>query len=159
MMGEMSGRGCEIKASFMNDGRFNRARIFSIVYLDNLAIPDIYIINEVEIPQTKEYEFIEFSYIDTGASFLSKITIDEFNAMVPFEFNAKSMEKMQNRLFASNIKELTWDVDYDARAYRANTNRKVQLDSSYAAQAITGYLSSTGKLYNSISEAQADSGE
>lgn len=159
MMGEMSGRGCEIKASFMNDGRFNRARIFSIVYLDNLAIPDIYIINEVEIPQTKEYEFIEFSYIDTGASFLSKITIDEFNAMVPFEFNAKSMEKMQNRLFASNIKELTWDVDYDARAYRANTNHKVQLDSSYATQAITGYLSGTGKLYKSATEALGDSGE
>jgi hypothetical protein len=86
----------------MNDGRFDRARIFSIVYLDNVAIPDIYIINEVEIPKTQPYEFIDFTYNDTGSSFLSKITIDEFNSYVPFEFNAKSIEKMSNRLFASN---------------------------------------------------------
>lgn len=158
MRGELSGRGCELKASFMNDGRFNRARIFSIIYLDNLSVPDIYIINEVEIPFTKPYEFIEFTYTDTGQSFLSKITIDEFNAMVPFEFNAKSIEKMQNRLFASNIKELTWDVDYDARAYRADITGKVQLDSSHSSQSITAYLSNTGRLYATQLEATNDSG-
>lgn len=37
---------------------------------------------------------------------------------------------MNNRLFASNIQELTWDVDYDARAYRCNNKGIVKLNSS-----------------------------
>ncbi|MBR5796527.1 MAG: hypothetical protein IKY26_10315 [Erysipelotrichaceae bacterium] len=71
--------------------------------MDNTSIPDIYIINEVEIPRSDNSEFIEFTYNDTGASIVSKLTIDEFNAMVPFEFNAKVIEKMSNRLFAANV--------------------------------------------------------
>ena len=100
--GELSNRGCRISAKFKNDGRFNRARIFSIIYLDDISIPDIYIINEVEIPNTNS-QFNEFVYDDTGASYISKITIDEFNALVPFEFNAKCMQSMGNRLFAANV--------------------------------------------------------
>ena len=100
--GELSNRGCRISAKFKNDGRFNRARIFSIIYLDDISIPDIYIINEVEIPNTNS-QFNEFVYDDTGASYISKITIDEFNALVPFEFNAKCVQSMGNRLFAANV--------------------------------------------------------
>ena len=82
------------------------------------------IINEIEIPKSND-DFNTFIYNDTGASFLSKITIDEFNAMVPFEFNAKCVEKLGNRLFAANVEELTWDIDdeYDTRAYRSNGSR------------------------------------
>ena len=146
LRGELSGRGCKISAKFKNDGRFDRARIFSIVYLDNISVPDIYIINEIEIPNNKTNEFVEFVYNDTGASIISKITIDEFNAMVPFEFNAKSIEKMSNRLFASNIQEITWDVEYDARAYRCDSNGKVVLDSAYAEQRIEGTLNEDGTI-------------
>ena len=146
MRGELSDRGCKIHASFKNDGRFDRARIFSIIYLDNISVPDIYIINEIEIPQSTTSEFTEFDYEDTGASFLSKITIDEFNAMVPFEFNAKSIEKMGNRLFASNTQELTWDVDYDARAYRCNSSGTVVLQHSDSSQTISGTLNSDGTI-------------
>lgn len=164
LKGNISGRGCKLKASFMNDGRFDRARIFSIVYLDNTSIPDIYIINEIEIPSTKPYEFIEFEYIDTGASYLSKITIDEFNSLVPFEFNAKSIEKMSNRLFASNIQEITWDVknedgtEFDTRAYRCNGFGQIVLDSSDSNQKITGYLSKSGKVFSTSTEAYNDTG-
>ena len=158
LKGTISGRGCQIKASFMNDGRFDRARIFSIVYLDNLAIPDIYIINEVEIPSTPSYEFIDFEYIDQGTQYVSKITIDEFNSMIPFEFNAKSIEKMGNRLFASNVGEITWDVEYDARAYRCASSGSISLDSSYSTQSILGFLSKSGKIYSTSSEALQDSG-
>lgn len=144
--GELTDRGCQIKAKFSNDGRFDRARIFSIIYLDNTSVPDIYIINEVEIPNVGNNEFTEFTYNDNGSSFLSKITIDEFNAMVPFEFNAKCLEKMGNRLYAANIKELTWDIEdtYDTRAYRCSSSKVVRLESSIVSQTITGTLSSTG---------------
>lgn len=141
LKGELSNNGCRIVAKFKNDGRFNRARIFSIVYLDNISVPDIYIINEVEIPTTKD-EFNEFIYDDTGSSFVSKITIDEFNQLVPFEFNAKCVAQMQNRLFAANIQELTWDIpeDYDTRAYRCNKNGVIVLNSSDTSKTIEGVL-------------------
>ena len=128
LKGELSNKGCQIQASFKNDGRFDRARIFSIIYLDNTSIPDIYIINEVEIPNSgNEFNTL---YIMIRFIFVSKITIDEFNAMVPFEFNAKCIEKMGNRLYAANIQELTWDVEYDARAYRSTSSGHIVLDSS-----------------------------
>lgn len=146
LKGELSSRGCQIKARFKNDGRFDRARIFSIVYLDNISVPDIYIINEVLIPQMKDNQFVDFTYNDTGASFLSKITIDEFNAMVPFEFKAKSIEKMGNRLFASNIQEITWDVPFDARAYRCDEFSKVVLQSSNDDDTISGTLNPDGTI-------------
>ena len=157
LKGELSDRGCQIKAQFKNDGRFDRARIFSIIYLDNTAIPDIYIINEIEIPKSND-DFNTFIYNDTGASFLSKITIDEFNAMVPFEFNAKCVEKLGNRLFAANVEELTWDIDdkYDTRAYRSNGSRQVILQSSNIVDSITAYLGDSGRLYSSYSLAVSD---
>lgn len=147
LKGELSNKGCQIQASFKNDGRFDRARIFSIIYLDNTSIPDIYIINEVEIPNSGN-DFNTFVYNDTGSSFVTKITIDEFNAMVPFEFNAKCIEKMGNRLYAANIQELTWDVEYDARAYRSTSSGHITLDSSDSVKAITGTLSADGKINN-----------
>lgn len=147
LKGELSNKGCQIQASFKNDGRFDRARIFSIIYLDNTSIPDIYIINEVEIPNSGN-EFNTFVYNDTGSSFVTKITINEFNAMVPFEFNAKCIEKMGNRLYAANIQELTWDVEYDARAYRSTSSGHIVLDSSDSVKAITGTLSADGKINN-----------
>lgn len=148
LKGELSGKGCQIKASFKNDGRFNRARIFSIIYLDNTSIPDIYIINEVEIPNSGN-DFTSFTYNDTGASYLSKITIDEFNALVPFEFNAKCVEKLGNRLYAANVQELTWDVEYDARAYRSTEAGYIVLQSSDVSKTITGILNEDGTIKTS----------
>ena len=149
---ELSNRGCQIKARFKNDGRFDRARIFSIIYLDNISIPDIYIVNEVQIPQMENNEFVEFTYSDTGASFLSKITIDEFNAMIPFEFTAKTIEKMSNRLFAANVQELTWDVEFDARAYRCDKFGSITLDSSDERHKIVGKLNADGTITNEQDE-------
>lgn len=145
LKGELTDRGCQIRAKFSNDGRFDRARIFSIIYLDNTSVPDIYIINEIEIPAAQN-GFTEFTYNDNGSSFLSKITIDEFNAMIPFEFNAKCLEKMGNRLYAANVRELTWDIedDYDSRVYRCDRYKNVKLESSDVSQTISGTLTYNG---------------
>jgi hypothetical protein len=50
--------------------------------------------------------------------------------MVPNEFIPQALAKLDNRLFAANLQESTWDVDYDARAYRCNASGTVVLDSS-----------------------------
>ena len=156
--GELTDRGCQIHAKFTNDGRFDRARIFSIIYLDNTSVPDIYIINEIEVPPAVTNGFTEFTYNDNGSSFLSKITIDEFNAMIPFEFNAKCVEKMGNRLYAANIKELTWDIEdtYDTRAYRCNQNKKVILESSNVSESIVAYMGQSGRIYSTPAQAELD---
>lgn len=145
--GEISGKGCQLKAEFSNTGKYEKARIFSIIYLDNIAIPDIYIVNEVDIPQGND--FVELIYNDTGNSFLSKITIDEFNSLVPFEFNAKCIEKMGNRLYAANLQELTWDVEFDARAYRCSYSKDIILANSDATRTIVGRLNSDGTITSS----------
>ena len=66
--------------------------------------------------------------------------------MVPFEFTAKSIEKLNNRLFASNIQEIAWDVDFDARAYRCASDKQVKLESSDSSKTIVGLLSADGKI-------------
>ena len=145
--GDITDMGCQIKASFMNDGRFDRMRIYSIVYLNNTSVPNIYIANEIKIPSSLEYEFIECTYNDSGNGYMSQITIDEFNALIPYEFSAKSIEKLQNRLFASNVEEITWDVDFDARAYRCDKNGIIQLHSG-TGDTIHGILKSNGEIYD-----------
>lgn len=125
----MTDKGCLLKATMFNDGRFERVRIISIQYLTNNQVPRIYVVNECDLPES-ESGTVTFTYNDNGTGYISELSIEEFNDLVPFEFNAKSIAKMNNRLFASNIQELTWDVDYDARAYRCNSKGIVKLNSS-----------------------------
>lgn len=123
-------KGCRLQATAFNDGRFDRLRVISIQYLNSIDTPKIYIINEIDIT-SNDTGFITFEYTDTGNGYMSELTIEEFNDLVPFEFKAQVIEKKDNRLFAANIQEITWDVEYDARAYRANNNGIVRLESSY----------------------------
>lgn len=126
----LTNKGCRLQATAFNDGRFDRLRVISIQYLNSIDTPKIYIINEVDIT-SNDTGFITFEYTDTGSGYMSELTIDEFNDLVPFEFKAQVIEKKDNRLFAANIQEITWDVEYDARAYRANKEGIVRLRSSY----------------------------
>lgn len=153
--GSVTDKGCRIKTAFLNDGRFDRIRIFSIIYLDANEIPSIYIINEVDIPYSSQYELVEFTYEDQGGGYLSQITIDEFNQLVPFEFTAKSIVNMQNRLFAANLQELTWDIDadtYDTRAYRCNSSGQIVLESAVQNYSISGTLNADGVITTTSGE-------
>lgn len=62
---------------------------------------------------------------------MAEITVEEFNNLTGYQFFASSLEKMQNRLFAANVIEDTWDPGWwDARAYRCNKRGVVKLNSS-----------------------------
>lgn len=135
----VTNKGCRLQATAFNDGRFDRLRVISIQYLNSTDTPKIYIINEIDITSNST-GFITFEYTDTGSGYLSELSIEEFNNLVPYEFKAKVLEKKDNRLFAANIEEITWDVQYDARAYRANKSGIVKLESSYG-NALTASLS------------------
>nr|UWI24743.1 MAG: hypothetical protein [Bacteriophage sp.] len=101
-------------------------RVIRIFYEQNNSTPTISIVDEIDIPDGQT----NIQYVDYGST-LSDISVDEFNAMTGYQFIAQTLAKMQNRLFAANITENTWipededGNDYDARAYRANSEGSV----------------------------------
>lgn len=106
---------------------FSRCRIIRILYTSNNSIPTFTILDEIVISNTSS----KLNYTDTGNSYLSDLTVDEFNSLTGYQFIGCSLAKLQNRLFVANITDSTWDPgDYDARAYRANDMGKVLLQSS-----------------------------
>ena len=121
--------GIKLSAEFINNG-FDRIRIYRIHYETVGQFPTIYIADEVKIDQT--YDTQQIVYTDFGSNYLSIITVDEFNAYtVPYLFKANTIESKDNRLFAANITEDTWDIpEYDARAYRGNSDGDVILKDS-----------------------------
>lgn len=123
--GNNSNKACILRAPLFTKD-FNKCRIISIRYTDNNQNPTIVIVDEITIDINSDY----INYTDTGNSYMGEITIEEFNALTGYQFSAKSITKKDNRLFAANIQEETWNPEYDARAYRANVSGSVRLESS-----------------------------
>lgn len=118
-------KGIKLSTTIQNKN-FDRIRIYRIFYKEAGQIPSVDIIDELKL-STGSSE-TQFEYTDYGSNFISSITIDEFNILsMPYDFVAKTLETKDNRLFAANIKEESWDVEYDARAYRANSKGEVLL--------------------------------
>lgn len=145
--GSYTGKGCTIRAD-LSTKDFDRCTIIRIFYEDNNATPIYSIIDDIEIDTTLDH----ISYTDTGSNVLSTMSQEEFNAFTSYAFVCNSLTSMQNRLFASNITETSWVpmiedngqlVEYDARAYRANSNNYVRLETAnpddYEYFSITNY--------------------
>lgn len=120
---ENSSKSVIIKAD-LNDNSFTHARIISLHYRGNNVMPNIKVIDEVAIVGNTLY------YEDNGTNFINELTIDEFNALITYLFTPEVLETKDNILFAANITEDTWDIEYDARAYRGNRDGDVLLKSS-----------------------------
>lgn len=121
-----SGKACIMEVPFLTKD-FTKCRIISIRYTSNNSIPKIVIVDEIDVPASQNV----IRYIDTGNSFMGEISIDEFNNLTGYQFTAATLTKMQNRLFAADITDNTWNPGfYDARAYRANRDGAMLLESS-----------------------------
>lgn len=128
-----SGKACVIETPLITKD-FQKCRIISIRYTSNNSIPKIIVVDEIDVMTTYD----KIKYVDTGNSYMGEITIDEFNMLTGYQFTASTITKMQNRLFAANITEDTWNPGfYDARAYRCNIDGKVVLDSASSTSSIT----------------------
>lgn len=122
--GENSGKGV-VMSTKLHVHDFDYCRVYRIISTSNNEIPKIYIIDEVPIKNV----ISTLTYVDRGSSFLSEISIDEFNNLNNAQFRAKTLCTKDNRLFAANVTDETWDCgDYDARAYRANTSGQIQVN-------------------------------
>lgn len=121
-------RGVVIKIDDIPEG-FTRVRIIRLSFTQNNSVPKIEIATEQIIGNAST-----FGYTDTGNT-ISEYTIDEFNSLRTYSFTAKALAKKDNRLFAANITENSWNpVDengnhYDARAYRCNADGATVLES------------------------------
>lgn len=136
-LNESSNKACILTTDLITKD-FNRCRVFRILYQENNDLPLIHVIDEIEISSDQD----AITYVDKGNSYMAEISVDEFNSMTGYQFTAKSIAKMQNMLFAANVTDDTWDVEYDARAYRANNSGQVRLESSDSADTITFNISS-----------------
>ena len=124
----MLNRGCKMQIKFYNVSNFKNIRYYRIQYEDNTSIPKIYIIGESELPE-ESYSGIQTIYFTDNGNVYSEITIDELNKAYNSGVISQTICKKDNRLFAANVKYHQWQVDYDARAYRCDINRKVTLNS------------------------------
>ena len=123
--GDNSGKGV-IMSTKLRVHDFDYCRIYRILTTSNNQLPDIQIIDEINIQNV--YDTI--TYVDRGTSALSDITLEEFNNLSVAQFVAKTLCTKDNILFAANITEETWDCgDYDARTFRANSLGKIQINS------------------------------
>lgn len=119
---DFTGKGVSLKAEFAKG--FEKFRLYRILYEVAGQIPIIQVADEFDIIRNQT----SVVYDDFGSSYLNTITLDEFNALRNrYLFIPKTIESKNNRLFAANIKENTWDVDYDARAYRCDFSGEVVL--------------------------------
>lgn len=115
---------------------YDICRIYRIKYEDNSEDPTITIADEVPINGNS------ITYEDRGDTSLSSVTIEEFNILYYNNFIAATIDKKDNRLFAANVTEDSWDVDYDARSYRVNKQKKLKLLSNSSDASIEKQLTS-----------------
>lgn len=135
-MGSSSNKACILRAPLFTKD-FDKCRIISIRYIDNNENPIIVIVDEINVDKNSSY----INYTDTGNSYMGEITVEEFNSMTGYQFAAKTITKKDNRLFAANIQEESWNPDYDARAYRANSYGQVRIESSDNSNSLVFNLS------------------
>ena len=118
-------KSCQLSTT-LHTHDFDKCRIIRIFYKTNNSVPAIDIIDEFDLSKTQSY----ISYTDNGNYAIDSITVDEFNSLTSYQFIGQTLAKANNRLFVANITEDTWNPDYDARAFRANINGKVRVESA-----------------------------
>lgn len=124
----VTNKGISLTASLFNKN-YDYIRIFRIFYKTAGQLPEVHIIDEFENNPSNDQQTI--NYVDYGKNPISVITIDELNQYaVPYDFSSNTLEIKDNLLFAANITENTWDPEFDARAYRADKDGIVVLQSS-----------------------------
>ena len=125
---QISTRGVRLNINISNaSAQFNGLRLYRILYTSSTDDPTITLINESTFNNTGSN--VSLTLVDDGSNALNELTIEQFNEIRLVDFTAQVLCKKDNRLFAANITESTWDVDYDVRAYRCNNKGIVALES------------------------------
>ena len=92
---------------------YNRIRILAVHYTTLQGDPQIRMIDEKDISPLGE----EISFVDAGQN-LAGYTLEQIRLLGTFLFVPQEISTKDNILFPANIKEESFDIDFDARAYR-----------------------------------------
>ncbi len=112
-----SNKAIRVSIEFDNSGDFDYIRIISIYYKDRTSVPEIKIIDDFKIGQDQE----NITIVDNGY-YNGEITLEEFGIVFKRLFACSDLSFKDNILFAANISEKDFKVDFDAKAFRANND-------------------------------------
>jgi hypothetical protein len=123
-VGNDSGTGTDqtITWTFPNlDRDFNTIEVAVVRRISSTASPDIFIVAELPIVQDT------LSYTYTGNEVPIGVTLAEFLNPVGVFTHCKTIGSKDNRLFVANVRTEQQELDYDARAYRWNSDPKMSI--------------------------------
>lgn len=120
---DITNKGIKISCTVIS-GKCDRLRFVRVYYKSSTGTPICEVVSEINIP-AKETE-ATYTLEDGGITALSTITPAELNTL-PNIFKAETIVKFKNRLFAANLVQYQFDINYDARAYRCNKKGNVKL--------------------------------
>ncbi len=122
------------------DEDFTNIRLYSIKYTAYNQIPEVKIIADREIDG-----FSDFNFTDTGVGGES-ISLEEFLFLGSNPIIPKHIESKDSRLFAFNIKESSFDIDLDCRAFSFSSSGKSRImDNTFLNQ--DGSVNSSTDVY------------
>lgn len=107
---------------------FDYLTLYRVHYSSFNAVPTITIINNYKITSLSSIVLV-----DNGGNGLGTLTVEEFSILSKTFFTASTIDTKNNRLFAGNIKNSPFEVDYDARAYRFRANKVAYIAQDYSA--------------------------
>ena len=110
-----SGLGVKLKINKTELTGFNRVKLYSIYYDNYSSLPKISLVLDAKVLDIAGAQLI---FNDYGTSALQELTIEEFAQIGNSFFSAKYIDSKDNMLFAANISDLEFNVDYDTRAYQ-----------------------------------------
>ena len=110
---EVLGKSVQISISNI-DTKFTHVKIYSIKYTAYNQVPQITIVADREIDN-----FTSFSFTDDGTS-QEAISLEAFTFLGSSPVIPKHIATKDNRLYPINIKQLSFDIDLDCRAYSYN---------------------------------------
>lgn len=109
---EKVNKGFNVVVSNIPSG-FDKLRLIAIKYSIYNSEPTINIVKEANITNSTSV-----SVLDLGDSSIGEYSLEELSVLSSKIFKANDIETKNDILFTSNISSDTWDVSYDARAYR-----------------------------------------
>ena len=114
-------KGIKLDLSFGTDdvSYFDKYRLYRIHYREYGQMPVITIVNDYLLSSAST------TCVDSGQTGLGTYTAEEFSIISGVQYKAYEIEEKDNRLVAANLEEETFDVDFDARAYRFRTSDDV----------------------------------
>ena len=120
---------------------YNRVRIVAVQYTTLQGDPEIRIIEEKDISPAGE----SISFVDAGQNYGS-LTLEQIRILGTYLFVPKELAVKDNILFPANITETSFDIDFDARAYRFAGASGTSTDPNYQ---VTAGLRRKSRIYDS----------